>query len=101
MRRNTRNPIATIGTTTITTKKLVRRVRKLMTIPASEQRIDQIGPRPKQFSGLNSLPSHGPPPHGAIAQLGERLDRTQEVGGSSPPSSTLRRCRTAAPFRLC
>ena len=27
-------------------------------------------------------------PPGAIAQLGERLDRTQEVGGSSPPSST-------------
>ncbi len=27
---------------------------------------------------------------GAIAQLGERLDRTQEVGGSSPPSSTSR-----------
>jgi hypothetical protein len=27
-------------------------------------------------------------PLGAIAQLGERLDRTQEVGGSSPPSST-------------
>ncbi len=26
--------------------------------------------------------------NGAIAQLGERLDRTQEVGGSSPPSST-------------
>jgi catechol 2,3-dioxygenase-like lactoylglutathione lyase family enzyme len=26
-------------------------------------------------------------PLGAIAQLGERLDRTQEVGGSSPPSS--------------
>ena len=26
-------------------------------------------------------------PPGAIAQLGERLDRTQEVGGSSPPSS--------------
>src|SRR3954453_10292627 len=25
---------------------------------------------------------------GAIAQLEERLDRTQEVGGSSPPSST-------------
>ena len=29
--------------------------------------------------------------HGAIAQLGERLDRTQEVGGSSPPSSIGRR----------
>src|ERR1700752_2811833 len=28
---------------------------------------------------------------GAIAQLGERLDRTQEVGGSSPPSSIARR----------
>src|SRR5207248_2822402 len=27
------------------------------------------------------------PPHGAIAQLGERLDRTQEVAGSSPASS--------------
>jgi hypothetical protein len=26
---------------------------------------------------------------GAIAQLAERLDRTQEVGGSNPPSSTL------------
>jgi hypothetical protein len=25
---------------------------------------------------------------GAIAQLGERLDRTQEVAGSSPASST-------------
>src|ERR1017187_9622610 len=28
--------------------------------------------------------------NGAIAQMGERLDRTQEVGGSSPPSSTRR-----------
>lgn len=27
-------------------------------------------------------------PQGAIAQLAERLDRTQEVGGSNPPSST-------------
>ena len=31
-----------------------------------------------------------PPSLGAIAQLGERLDRTQEVGGSSPPSSIPR-----------
>ncbi len=29
------------------------------------------------------------PPDGAIAQLGERLDRTQEVAGSSPASSTF------------
>ena len=32
---------------------------------------------------------------GAIAQLGERLDRTQEVGGSSPPSSIARNPRVA------
>ncbi len=33
-----------------------------------------------------------PPTHalGAIAQLAERLDRTQEVGGSNPPSSIRR-----------
>ena len=32
---------------------------------------------------------------GAIAQLGERLDRTQEVGGSSPPSSIQKQpCKT-------
>ena len=28
-------------------------------------------------------------PRGAVAQLGERLDRTQEVRGSSPLSSTV------------
>ena len=33
---------------------------------------------------------------GAIAQLGERLDRTQEVGGSSPPSSTSKALQTAS-----
>jgi hypothetical protein len=33
------------------------------------------------------LPDHTLATRGAIAQLGERLDRTQEVGGSSPPSS--------------
>ena len=30
-----------------------------------------------------------PPPDGAIAQLGERLPCTQEVGGSIPPGSTI------------
>ena len=34
------------------------------------------------------LPNHA---RGAIAQLEERLDRTQEVGGSSPPSSIAKR----------
>jgi hypothetical protein len=36
---------------------------------------------------------------GAIAQLGERLDRTQEAGGSSPPSSIPKdpcKCRVSA-----
>ena len=31
--------------------------------------------------------------HGAIAQLEERLDRTQEVAGSSPASSTAEKPR--------
>ena len=39
------------------------------------------------------LPTRKP---GAIAQLAERLDRTQEVGGSSPPSSIAQPSR----FRL-
>lgn len=33
---------------------------------------------------------------GAIAQLAERLDRTQEVGGSNPPSSIRRTPCTSA-----
>jgi hypothetical protein len=37
---------------------------------------------------------------GAIAQLGERLDRTQEVGGSSPPSSIGRRAWKRGVLRL-
>src|SRR5215218_11400375 len=42
---------------------------------------------------LRGLAAEPPLPwasHGAIAQLGERLDRTQEVAGSSPASSTRR-----------
>src|SRR4051794_22920560 len=54
-----------IGTMTMTTKKSRRRARKLIDLACL----------------------HYVPTCGAIAQLGERLDRTQEVGGSSPPSS--------------
>ncbi len=39
-----------------------------------------------------------PPPHGAIAQLGERLDRTQEVASSSLASSTSRNARKSGRF---
>ena len=38
--------------------------------------------------------------HGAIAQLGERLDRTQEVAGSSPASSTALASRKPTPKLL-
>ena len=38
------------------------------------------------------------PPLGAIAQLGERLDRTQEVAGSSPASSTSKGAAISAFF---
>src|SRR3954452_8009088 len=55
-----------IGTMTMSTKNSRRRARKLIEL-------------------------HYGPVLGAIAQLGERLDRTQEVGGSSPPSSILER----------
>src|SRR5215211_4256114 len=86
---------AIIGSTTISRKKSVRRPRKLM----------YVGPVPygagigmcrssiptldRQLCGYPCPPgrTHHRVPRGAIAQLGERLDRTQEVGGSSPPSS--------------
>ena len=38
---------------------------------------------------------------GAIAQLGERLDRTQEVAGSSPASSIDRTVYAASYFQTC
>ena len=41
-----------------------------------------------------------PPPFGAIAQLGERLRGTQEVGGSIPPGSTTICENTGTPFGL-
>ena len=41
--------------------------------------------------------------HGAIAQLGERIVRNDEVGGSIPPGSTslrsLRELRLGKPYR--
>jgi hypothetical protein len=38
-------------------------------------------------------------PRGAIAQLGERLDRTQEVAGSSPASSMKKKALHEGLFR--
>ncbi len=50
-----------------------------------EEDADRPGPRLAAPSG--PLDGGYTPPRGAIAQLGERLDRTQEVAGSSPASS--------------
>jgi hypothetical protein len=52
-----------------------RRDRRPQTVPARRGAGSQLEPK------LHFLP------RGAIAQLGERLDRTQEVAGSSPASS--------------
>src|SRR4051794_12454956 len=97
MSRKTMNVTAIIGTMTMSTKKSRNRVRKL----DRRSRRSPMRPRsdifraaayPRAPAGPQGghrarLATIGDPP-GAIAQLGERLDRTQEVGGSSPPSST-------------
>ena len=67
------------------------RLRKLIPLPEGTCRR-----RPSRC--LSTCGLHFAPP-GAIAQLGERLDRTQEVGGSSPPSSTPPRLALPARFR--
>src|SRR5918999_3646053 len=72
---------AIIGTITSSTKNSRSLARKLTSKPDYPHQ-----PRPRS----------PPPPlpwsrHGAIAQLGERLDRTQEVAGSSPASSIRRK----------
>src|SRR5437764_4369627 len=97
--------MASIGITTIRMKKPVSRVRKLIRIPpllslsAKSPKTESQGPGPINSPKLE-LPhtARHQPPHGAIAQLGERLDRTQEVGGSSPPSSINEAPATAGVF---
>src|SRR5215211_6870378 len=88
---------ASTGRITSRMKKKVRRLRKLTWIPRGEQptRAPAAAGDPATIgwpsrADLLLRTAH----RGAIAQLGERLDRTQEVGGSSPPSSTP---RTPAP----
>src|SRR4051794_27882415 len=91
------NVTATIGTMTMSRKNSRSRVR-------NEDRRSRRSPmrRRLDISRAGAYPCAQPSPQGvhrgetatiadppgAIAQLGERLDRTQEVGGSSPPSST-------------
>src|ERR671919_1223322 len=68
---------AIIGTITSNTKNSRSLPRKLTSAPEYRR---PGGPR----SGGAPLPWSS---HGAIAQLGERLDRTQEAAGSSQASS--------------
>src|SRR3954462_11903265 len=83
---NSTTATAAMGTITMIVKKMKSRPR------------NDIGP--PMYRQIRSLPLQGNTGacahagyhrgRGAIAQLEERLDRTQEVGGSSPPSSTAR-----------
>src|SRR5438046_2199046 len=86
-------------------KKQRRRSRKAAvgrspTAASPDRRFTRPPPYPTALSVGGPLLSLGrvagrgyriyvPPPRGAVAQLGERLDRTQEVRGSSPLSSTV------------
>src|SRR4051794_13884669 len=86
--RNSTIAIEAIGTMTMATKNSVRRLRKLM---RQAERYPRSASRQTAWTHFGGYTGNT---CGAIAQLGERLDRTQEVGGSSPPSSTP---RTPAP----
>ena len=51
---------------------------------------------PPAVNGAHSLPDaqiRRAPAVGAVAQLGERLVRNEEVGGSIPPGSTNPKCQ--------
>src|SRR5829696_9179224 len=67
-------------------KKTRRRPRKLISPCNCNPRGVRCEPLRKACPALPSMPL------GAIAQLEERLDRTQEVAGSSPASSTRGAC---------
>src|SRR4051794_33654225 len=97
MRRKRMIVTATIGRMTMRTKNSRRRVRKLArrSLNVSVVGSAAIAERPQYPRSPAGLPAWTDgtwlqsSDRGAIAQLGERLDRTQEVGGSSPPSSTI------------
>src|SRR5215208_3949882 len=81
-RPNRTIPSAIIGTITMSVKNSRRRPRKLMLhVP------QHTGYRCNSVSWAAAAPLPWTR-DGAIAQLGERLDRTQEAAGSSPASST-------------
>ena len=82
-------PTAITGRTTSRRKKNVSRLRKLTCILGPAYACGTVADEPgyHPLAVARWIPASAPQSRGAIAQLGERLDRTQEVGGSSPPSS--------------
>jgi hypothetical protein len=60
-------------------------------------RATRLRSRPDAVGGTPGVLGAGKGTEGAVAQLGERLDRTQEVRGSNPLSSTGRRRTVETP----
>ena len=78
MSRNTRNATASIGTMTMRTKNSAKRLRKLTC--AERIGAPEPFPHPWMHGNADRLAASG-----HIAQLGERLDRTQEARGFESP----------------
>ncbi len=74
-----------------TTMRALRHGLPMVGIPATGAGQVPITELIEQWGTGRALSQDADVDHGAIAQLGERLDRTQEVGGSSPPSSMSRK----------
>src|SRR5512132_3696070 len=92
---NSTNATASIVMITMEKKKTRSHARKLIDRPTLHEGYFAVIDRPPlRERPATPLPWERSPPragvHGAIAQLEERLDRTQEVAGSSPASSISR-----------
>src|SRR3954447_11219199 len=82
MSRSRATTTTIMGTSTTRTKNSLSRLRRLIGVWPEGTCVRGAANAVQRVARLHWMA------RGAIAQLGERLDRTQEVGGSSPPSST-------------
>src|SRR4051794_26221397 len=89
MSRSSATTTTIIGTSTTRTKNNLSRLRRLIGVWPEGTCVRRGANALQGAARLHWMP------RGAIAQLGERLDRTQEVGGSSPPSSIRGNASTA------
>src|SRR3954471_12781969 len=69
-------------------------------MPMAESQSGNLKPMRLSFALRGRWDDPPSPAFGAIAQLAERLDRTQEVGGSNPPGSIFR-ARGSSRRALC